>query len=171
MRLVEVAPRLPGGFSESINLRPVARFAIRHRISSGPSRVDMHEFFRLLTGQRRQPLVVCHVDATIKAALGANSGAVWFSEDSASKQMIRHNDLEPEHYNMLPDIIGEGIALSESNYAYVIVDARPTAGRWLKVTLKRALRGGGEIWLTSFHKLRESDRKKLITRVPIIRAK
>lgn len=62
----------------------------------------------LYEGARHDPLIVCHVDQAIAAALGATRGRVLLTDGTMRKQIRKHPDLTLEHYGVLPAALARG---------------------------------------------------------------
>jgi hypothetical protein len=122
----------------------------------------IREYFRLATQERAEPVHVCNLSAAHASSIGATVTHVWLSLYSVGKQFVRHSDLLPHHYEMIPYIIenGEVIAANDNKALHFVLDARLEVEYRLKVTIK-ATADGRELFLTSFHKLRENDYRRL----------
>lgn len=133
--------------------------------------MDIYEFHRLATAEAAATVSICRLPSWLAQRIGATATTVFLSNYTLRKQLTRHRDLGFDHYETMQYIIDHGIVLQnpkKPKLLYFILNAEPTLGRWVKVTIK-ADRTGFNLFLVSSHKIRDGDRATLSQRSVVIR--
>ena len=115
-------------------------------------------FRRHLSGASNGDWPVASVeDAALKSALGAKSGVVRLSGETAAKQMVTHHDLAPADYALVQRILDEGELFTERKRhaaGFLQVDGKI----WSAVV--KGTGDGSRTYLASFHRAQPRDLEK-----------
>lgn len=144
----------PGRFTDPGIGNQVAETAV-----SGPN------FAKFISGEVEGLAPVGYVDAELAAAIGARVREVRLSSDSMKKQRERHPELTVDEYRLLPEITKSGRVIQDKENVLMFIKR---FGKWYRATVK-STSDGQELFLVSFHHLRESSPDKLRLRGKVIR--
>lgn len=123
--------------------------------------MDFGHLVGLLLDERHDPMKVGEVDAEIAAALGASTTDVLMSWATIDKQRRRHPELDAEHYRAIPMALALGEYRIEAVLKMAVLYTDVVAfNANFRVCIK-ATALGDEIWMTSFHKLRDRKLKQM----------
>ncbi len=121
---------------------------------------------RLAIGEKTAPIRVGRIPSDVARKLGCAVQTVYISEYSIRKQFIRHRDFRAEWYEHLEWMITNGEIIYDNkdrNVVHFVSDCRDMTNFLVKATVK-ATKRKHELWLTSVHKFRDRDHRRLLRR-------
>jgi hypothetical protein len=122
----------------------------------------------LLSGERQEPVVVGHIydPALVRVIRAARSHAVLLSHYTIVKQADRHPDVRFERYSLLPYVLRYGMVAQE--WAEQLFFCwHDHDGRSYRLMVKGTIRG--ELFVDSFHRLKEGQIKAILARSTLLR--
>jgi hypothetical protein len=122
----------------------------------------------LLSGERQEPVVIGHIydPALVRVIRAARTHAVLLSRDNLVKQGLRHSDIGFEQYRLLPYVLRYGMVAQERSEQLVFC-WHDHDGQSYRLMIKGTIRG--EIFVESFHRLKQHQIKAVLARADILR--
>ena len=108
---------------------------------------------------------VAVLDDDVATAIGAVPRVVRLSEETMRKQARRHGELDVAEYRRLVDVVADGAVVQDGPQTVVVVRRE---GRLYKAVVK-ATATGRALFLTSFHRIRQSELARLLGAGSVIR--
>jgi hypothetical protein len=126
--------------------------------------MDVQQLLSLLNGGARE-IRVARVSRSVMTRLEAHEAAVFLSRPTLLEQLQKHAEIALEDYLFIQDIIDRGLVVVERDRptAALVILENGEVNRALKLVIKRT-RNGGRLYVTSFHRLRLSEARRLIRR-------
>jgi hypothetical protein len=129
--------------------------------------IQPRHFVRFIDGRAGQRIAI----AFLPGALGAHIGTLQTTvslELSYARKLLRHG-LTYEGFDQIQDTIDNGLCLREGNsrlsFLYIRDEVRPE----LYFLHLKTARMGSDLWLVTFHKIRQKQFNKRLTVGPIVR--
>ena len=131
--------------------------------------MDIDHLRALLSGERVEPIAVAaiHNPALAEVIGAADRHAVLLSRDTIVKEKVRHPDIDFEQYCVLPDVVRFGLVVQEYSQQLVFCYEHHS-GRRYRAMVKATL-AGHELYVTSFHRMRDRQTKAILKRGLILR--
>jgi hypothetical protein len=122
----------------------------------------------LLSLERQEPVVLCHLDDPALAGIVGSMAArlVLLSWETVVKQKARHPDIGFAEYCLVPEIVRLGLAVQEHanqlTFCY-----HHSSGRRFRLMLKATIIG--ELFVTSLHRTSPHQTKAILARATLLR--
>lgn len=118
--------------------------------------MNLDHIIKLHLGERTDYYSAGQVDDVLARAIGASSGEVLLSHHTIQKQIKNHPEIALDHYQALRPCIGLGEAwhIGDRKMALILVDTVLFSANFRAIL--KATKSGGEIFVISFHQMRDS---------------
>ncbi len=110
--------------------------------------VSSPNFKKLFNGSTSGSAPVGFMESALSEALNVNTKKVVISGETLKKQRTRHPDLSIEEYQIIPDMIANGLVVQEADQTLVFFRS---GGKLYRSVVKR-IKGGNELVMTTFHR-------------------
>ena len=122
----------------------------------------------LLSLERQEPVVLCHLDDPALAGIVGSMGArpVLLSWESVVKQKARHPDIGSAEYSMIPEVVRLGLVDQERPNELIFCYHHPSGRRFRLIVKATSI---GELFLASFHRTSPRQTKAILARASLLR--
>jgi hypothetical protein len=127
---------------------------------------DLH---RLATGLTGEPLRIGRIGSALSRRLGAYTTVVWLSHQTMTKQLLRHPDLQLQDYLFVDHILRTGAVFPGRGGSLAFIHAPPDRDGLLSFKVVVKVTGDGELYMTTFHRLRAAEVRRAFRRDVAIR--
>ena len=129
--------------------------------------MDTDHLRALLSLERQEPVVLCHLDDPALAGIvGSMTAPVLLSWETVVKQKARHPDIRLAEYCLIPDVVHLGLAAQEHPNQLIFCYEHPS-GRRFRLNVKATFIG--ELFVTNFHQTRRRQTKAIFARATLLR--
>lgn len=124
------------------------------------------DFARFFTGKVCGTFPVAVLDKTYQEAIGAKTQAVQLSDQTMTKQIKSHPELELAEYQLIPDVVAEAQVIVQDGENTIAFTKR---GDRLYHAVVKATRDGEELYLTSFRRTDMASVKRVMKKGKVLR--
>lgn len=114
--------------------------------------VDSDNLERLVTGQTRGVAAVGYLPDGLPELIQAQSSRVLLSDDTITKQLVKHPEIKVDDYRFLPELFRSGLVIQQSSQTLLFYHVGNTIYR----AAVKSTRDGRELFLVSLHKADQS---------------
>jgi hypothetical protein len=131
--------------------------------------ITVDQILRLALDPTSGPVPIGRITHDLSTAIGGAGTSVRISHQTLRKQLERHPDLKLQDYPFVRHILATGAAFISRPRCLSFIHAPPDRTDLLsfKAVVKAA--ANGELFLVSFHRLRQDEKRRLLRRAVLVR--